>query len=536
MASIRYIDDAGLLQTRAIDVEEFVLGRAATCQLSLVDDTISREHLRIDRDGTRFRIRDLGSRNKTFVNGELITETHLSPGDIIRAGGRVLEFLDDGAIRESIDLDFITPDASEPPDCQWIRMKTPLSLTAAQIEKLALLADDPALTARAEDIAEGALGRLILDVQAERGFAALRGEGKLVLHPLAHRALKRPTAGSLVPVSQTFLHAPILQHVSGRYPESAGELNPKLGYAIAAMAAPMVCRGEIIGVLYLDRPTAKKAFGPSDLQYLTAAAAYLGAMLGESSRRLVRAAARESATWMTTLRRMQSSLAPAPVRGEAFDVALRCHPGRCRGGDFADVIHIDEQRCAILVVDGGGHGILGIAQGAAIRAAVRASLAVSPDLLLDPTSIFAGINATLFASPTRKSIPCLYVGIDLAAGRLAYINAAGAPPLLMLAPARLVTLDQGSLLLGVDPDHAYHPTHADIPSAFRVVCHTHGLTEAANAAGEPLGDQRLHDALLEREAFTDPSGILARLDHLWTTHLSGTPADDDALILVVGRG
>src|SRR3990172_12370808 len=96
MAVIRYVDGEGRLHPRLLDSESFTLGRANTCQLAIESDMISREHLRIDLEANgRHRIRDLGSRNKTYVNGEQITETLLTGGDIIRAGDQVLEFLDE---------------------------------------------------------------------------------------------------------------------------------------------------------------------------------------------------------------------------------------------------------------------------------------------------------------------------------------------------------------------------------------------------------------------------------------------------------
>ena len=96
MAVLRYLDDSGQLQIRTLDTEHFVIGRAASCQLVLADDMISREHLRIDLESEgRFRIRDLGSRNRTLVNGELTTETLLNSGDILRVGKYVFEYLDD---------------------------------------------------------------------------------------------------------------------------------------------------------------------------------------------------------------------------------------------------------------------------------------------------------------------------------------------------------------------------------------------------------------------------------------------------------
>ena len=136
MAYLRYLDESGQPQTKVLDSEHFVIGRASTCQLVVDSEMISREHVRIDLEGDgRFRIRDLGSRNKTYVNGELVADTLLTPGTIIRFGDQVIEFVDDSAAPEQIDMEFLTPDRSEPPDCEWVKLKAPLSLTVPQIER-----------------------------------------------------------------------------------------------------------------------------------------------------------------------------------------------------------------------------------------------------------------------------------------------------------------------------------------------------------------------------------------------------------------
>lgn len=70
--------------------EELVLGRA-TPGLSIQDDSVSRRHATLTRgtDGS-FTIRDLGSRNGTFVNGQKIEEATLRIGDRIAIGGHTV--------------------------------------------------------------------------------------------------------------------------------------------------------------------------------------------------------------------------------------------------------------------------------------------------------------------------------------------------------------------------------------------------------------------------------------------------------------
>lgn len=537
MPYLRYIDDYGDIQTQRVPSSPLIIGRAPECQITLDSDMISREHAKIEpvSEG-RYRIRDLGSRNKTHVSGQLIAETHLVPGDIIRVGDRVLEFVDEEVRRERIDLDFITPDRNEPAHSQWIKTKRPVSLTVKQLEDLARLAGGTRFTARPEDIADMALGQVILDVVAERGFVAVKGEGKRELRPIAHRSLKKPPSGSLMPVSQSFIFPAILQSVAGRYPESAGQIDEKQGYAATGMVAPLTRRGEVMGVIYVDRPSAKKVFSESALMHLASAGAQVGTLMAESTRRLLAFASREEAGWMTTLRQMQKSLESAVSSSDAFEVARYCHPGRARCGDFVEVIHLDEGRCAVLAIDGGGHGVAGLAQAAAIVAAVRSALAVSEDVLMDPGIMFDAINRRIANSSSRQVVPCTYLGIDQHVGRIAYINAGGMPPILMVAPGRLITLDQSALVLGVEAKYDYEVTQVDLPDHCRLVCYTDGLTEATNAAGEALGSQRLHETLLDQDSFGPAPNVLEKIKDTFKTHLAGSEPDDDASVVVLSRG
>ena len=62
-----------------------VVGRAPNSDIPIFDPTISRRHAEIDC-GAGFAIRDLGSSNGTYVNGERVTERALTPGDVLTFG------------------------------------------------------------------------------------------------------------------------------------------------------------------------------------------------------------------------------------------------------------------------------------------------------------------------------------------------------------------------------------------------------------------------------------------------------------------
>jgi len=537
MAYLRFFNEAGHVTIRSLDSERFVIGRSDSANLKFDSEMLSREHLAIELepDG-RFRVRDLGSRNKTYINGELISDSLLHAGDIIRAGDRIAEFVDESASRSRIELDFLTPDRTDPPNTEWLKLAAPTSLTTAQLEQLAHLAGDHALTARAEDIADTALAQALLAVEAERGFIALRGEEKTDLRILAHRALNREAGQSRTPASQTFVMTPILQSVAGRYPKTAGQIDLKQGFAATALVAPLTYRSRVIGAIYLDRPAAKRPLSEASQHYVMAAGAQIGAMLGESLRRLANLAPREGHAWMTTIRRVQSTLPTVVSSNEAFNTAYLSHPGRARCGDFAQVLPLDDQRCCIAVVDGGGHGVPGLVQAGAILSAIRVAAQLSSEVLTDPSNLFNELNEMVAASSGRQILPCTFIGVDLTTGKLSYICAGGSAPVVMVAPGRLITLEQPSLVLGVDKDYLYETTRVTLPDRFRLVCYTDGLLEAANPGDEPLGQKRIHDALLDTDAFGDADDVARRISQLLTGHVGRAQADDDASVLVVAYG
>jgi pSer/pThr/pTyr-binding forkhead associated (FHA) protein len=67
--------------------DKFLIGRAKECSVRASSEAISRRHCAIIRVKDRWAIRDLGSRNGTFVNDNRITEpVRLKPGDELRVG------------------------------------------------------------------------------------------------------------------------------------------------------------------------------------------------------------------------------------------------------------------------------------------------------------------------------------------------------------------------------------------------------------------------------------------------------------------
>ena len=68
------------------------IGRLPECAIALDDPNASRRHAQIRREGLDVVLVDLGSTNGTKVNGVLVREHRLLPGDTITIGTTTLRF------------------------------------------------------------------------------------------------------------------------------------------------------------------------------------------------------------------------------------------------------------------------------------------------------------------------------------------------------------------------------------------------------------------------------------------------------------
>ncbi len=69
-----------------LKVEKTTVGRVSDNTLEILESSVSSHHAEILLRGNDVVVRDLGSTNGTFINGEKITEAVLRPGQILRLG------------------------------------------------------------------------------------------------------------------------------------------------------------------------------------------------------------------------------------------------------------------------------------------------------------------------------------------------------------------------------------------------------------------------------------------------------------------
>lgn len=537
MPELRYSDERGQLHVYPLTEKRITLGRSQnTCQVVMVDDMISREHARMEvtPDG-RWQLTDLGSRNRTYVNGQAVKEILLSSGDIIRMGSRTLEFVDELAVPTANVREFVQPDHEQPAGTIWVKIKDPLTLTLEQCAHLTTLERVHATRPTAEQLAETVLSGLCRELGADRGFVASGDRHSPALELLATRGFTQPRGDEkLIPVSQTFVYAGLLQSIAGRYPLEARQAPAEESLAASGLVAPVVAEGKVSGIIYLDRLRPGKPFGPEAINYLMAAGAKLGSLINLAAGERDTLTAEEKHARLGVIRRLQAEISTAPVSLKPLRHAFQLLPGQERAGDVYQIIQFAPSQVLLLLADSGGMGLDGLMQAEALITALKAALLAQPQPL-DLGLAFTHASRSACDRGGRQPITVLATILDLATGRLAYVNAGHKAPLLLSAPGRVVRLDKSSLLVGVNPQQLYEQTLVPLPARFRIILHSDGLSEATNEQHEMFGDRRVHDLLAAPEAFADARAIVSRMIEAASKHVGEAGLTDDTLVIALAK-
>jgi DNA-binding NtrC family response regulator len=82
-----------------------LLGTSPSCEIRLADPVVSRRHLAFEPAGNRFRLKDLGSTNGSFLDGVSFVEAFARGGETLRCGRTALSLeVDDVAIGAAAEI------------------------------------------------------------------------------------------------------------------------------------------------------------------------------------------------------------------------------------------------------------------------------------------------------------------------------------------------------------------------------------------------------------------------------------------------
>jgi phosphoserine phosphatase RsbU/P len=235
---------------------------------------------------------------------------------------------------------------------------------------------------------------------------------------------------------------------------------------------------------------------------------------------------------ITEARAIQEKLLPREIpQLDGFEISSAWQSARLVGGDYFDILSLDERTLGMCIGDVAGKGMPAALLMSNLQAAVRglSSLSVAPHLLCKR------LNSIVCRNTDRdRFITFFYAQLDGDARRLQYVNAGHNAPFVIRADGSHERLHVGGAVLGVFDDPNFELGTAQLTPGDRVLLFTDGVTEACNREGEEFGEARLLRLLAEHRALSAQdlqAKIMAGVAEFGGNHLQ-----DDATLLVLAVG
>ncbi len=275
-----------------------VVGRAVTSDFPIYDPTVSRRHAELTLQDGGVHVKDLGSSNGTFVNGERVAEASVHADDIITFGKVAFKLIavapavpmaapDPGgfASKPPLEATIVRQVAVEPADLDAAVNRSPSAAIAAPDEaalaessKLQLLLDISKELSKQQDVDK--LLEKVVDItfqvmSVDRvSILMLEGQSNELVPRISRNRLGEVGGSARVP--QSIARRAVGERLAiltdnAATDERFGGKSIVMQSVRSAMCTPLMgSEGSVLGIIYVDNMTAVNSFGDEDLEFLIA--------------------------------------------------------------------------------------------------------------------------------------------------------------------------------------------------------------------------------------------------------------------------
>lgn len=268
--------------TRSLhDGEALRIGRGPDNGLCLPHPSVSRSHAVLEAGEGTWRLRDLDSKNGSFVDGRRIEH-----GDAL-AGGCWLRF---GEVY--CEFTPLSADEQARGDDAWRRRRASAAAQTARIDGMQ----------RLEEVLDGSLRGVVELAQCDRGFVLVEGAGGLAVR--ASLALEpsqlsaREFSGSIGAVQRVLERGrSVVANDIGNEPWLAGRASVIAAGLSTLVCMPLLDAGRAFGAIYADRTRPGPPVTTLDLELLEAFAEHAALWIAARRARAQLARATAEASW-----------------------------------------------------------------------------------------------------------------------------------------------------------------------------------------------------------------------------------------------
>jgi hypothetical protein len=296
---------------------------------------------------------------------------------------------------------------------------------------------------------------------------------------------------------------------------------------------PLVDGADRLGIVEARLKEPADLYDPSLREQLTWVASLLGhliASMGGYGDELERP--RRNRPLSASAELIWQQLPPLTAATDSFVLAGMLEPSYDVGGDAFDYA-LSERTVSLAIFDAMGHGISASLMAAAALAGYRSARRDARGVYDQSRAIDDVISGTF---PGSAFVTGVLAELDLATGRLRFVNAGHPPPLLLREGKVIKELTGGNRVpFGLETTGLTVAEEKLEPGDW-LALYSDGVVEARNAAGLWFGEELLVDFLTrEMAASQPPAETVRRLIQSVLGHQGGLLQDDATILLATWR-
>lgn len=229
---------------------------------------------------------------------------------------------------------------------------------------------------------------------------------------------------------------------------------------------------------------------------------------------------------------VQQKLFPRAARPlRTVDYAGHCVAARGVGGDYYDFLELGQDSLGFVLADVSGKGIPAALLMANLQACFRTQAAAGSR---NPAELLDAVHRHFYSSTGSDRFATLFFGsYDDRTRRMRYANCGHCAPLLLRANGELARLDPTATMLGAFEDWNCVEEQVSLAPGDTLLLYSDGVTEAANAAGDEFGEERLLRTLRESQAST-AADLVRRVVDAVSAFSDASLADDVTVVALRG--
>ncbi|TGL35121.1 GAF domain-containing protein [Leptospira koniambonensis] len=301
--------------------------------------------------------------------------------------------------------------------------------------------------------------------------------------------------------------------------------------ANSLISAPLLFRGELLGVISVNNKYSGFAFTHADLEMLGAIANRLSVTIKNANLfHKVLDTDRELKRAREVMHKILPSSLPY-VGGLEFGV--QHIPYDNVGGDFYNILKLDENRSAVLIADVSGHGLSAAVVATVIHTVVNT---FDSETLGSPSKFFTALNYALYNKLAGNFLTAFYGIVHTGTNTLSYTNAGHNPPILYRrSEGNSLHLETKGKLVGVIPDLFFEEYVTAFQPQDRLVLYTDGLTEHSNSDRTRRYSEDLLTLAVRNYSQSHSAEAAESLIKECRTYCHRSDFEDDVTLLIVDR-